>query len=1005
MPKAEETQIAVEVTQHTVRAVRAVGGTVEAGGECALENKPALEALLDAVAPARKTEGFSAAALVWPGMSNWHLSTDTEALLDRSDESLRSIAAGLQRDPKAPIAYAACNAGDGGRVTPDGTERWLLAASSRESMERSKATLADLKVVADGTSVSAFATIGAVSRALRAEGPGQAVALWDLGWGQSHLLLVTAAGAEAAVPCPVGMDAIFEAVQSALRLKFRGAGARLFFNDGYDFSECGPKIGAIVSAGFKEALGKLPPTASPPALACLGLTGKQSWFTREVSAAAGIAHWEPGMGKLAAELGLKFADAAVEASFPPSSLGLLHLVGGRIGGREDWIAPWGDAEAAPEAEAPEPAPAEEEPEPVAEPEVKPVAPPPASRTRPTLSLDTHAGVPKPARPTVPPRSATTPPVPAPAPQAQGTRPPVPTLHTRPIAPPPAMGTSFTVSPGTRPSFPAPQGSSPHSFPAPAPGTPPAFPATPRGTEPSFPAPHAAAPASYAPPTPDAPAHSPAPAPAARPPSFSNPGFPVPDAPLPEPGPAAPHLTAAAPVSHAPKIAIGGTTPPTPVTALPFEAVSRLKPVAKSAEAEPAKPKSKVGFYVGLLVAAGLVFAAIAVVLEARLERANATALAQSEALAHHVLEQQLKDAAKAAKEENERRDQELAAAVEAAKRQAVEDTRRRIAEEQEAERLAKLPGSIVVATAPAGASVSIDGAAPLRTPAKADGVTAGSHKVQISLAGFDPVQMDVEVKGSKVTDLGAIKLQTIYGALELSSSPDGLEFAVRDAADPAGKPVRTGRTPATIDEIGHGDYIVTFSRPGCRDHASKVSVVKGAKSRAETRYLDGSLELTSEPSGASVSKDGSFLGTTPLVIHDLTPKVALFALTLPGYDSTPVSCEIPEGQTLKFSAHLLRKDRVFTASEVKTPPESYVAPAPVLSASQRKAGGEVVLSLVVRRDGSVADVEIVRSTDDDIARRCKQAAEKWLFRAATAPDDRTVAARIELPFKFPASAP
>jgi hypothetical protein len=44
------------------------------------------------------------------------------------------------------------------------------------------------------------------------------------------------------------------------------------------------------------------------------------------------------------------------------------------------------------------------------------------------------------------------------------------------------------------------------------------------------------------------------------------------------------------------------------------------------------------------------------------------------------------------------------------------------------------------------------------------------------------------------------------------------------------------------------------------------------------------------------------LGTTPLSLHDLTPKKALFELTLPGYDPTPVSCEIPEGQTLKVEA-------------------------------------------------------------------------------------------------------
>ena len=172
----------------------------------------------------------------------------------------------------------------------------------------------------------------------------------------------------------------------------------------------------------------------------------------------------------------------------------------------------------------------------------------------------------------------------------------------------------------------------------------------------------------------------------------------------------------------------------------------------------------------------------------------------------------------------------------------------------------------------------------------------------------------------------------------------------------------------------------------------------------DTKYLDGSLELSSEPSGASVSKDGAFLGTTPLSLHDLTPKTANFDLTLPGYDPTPISCQIPEGDTLKFEAHLLRKDRIFTQSEVKTAPVATSAPPPVLSAAQRKLGADIVLSVVVRRDGSVTGVEVVRATDDDIARRCKTAVEKWVFRPATAPDDRLVEARIELPFKFPAGA-
>jgi TonB family protein len=456
----------------------------------------------------------------------------------------------------------------------------------------------------------------------------------------------------------------------------------------------------------------------------------------------------------------------------------------------------------------------------------------------------------------------------------------------------------------------------------------------------------------------------------------------------------------------------GTTSPTPITALPFEAASKLRPVAGkgkgtstpfAAPAPAPEPKSKVPLYIGILVVVALLAVAIAVVLEARMEKTRAYDLEQQEAIAHHVAEERLKEAEQNAKDEAERSRKELEDAIALTKQQTEVEVRRTILAEEEAARLAKLPGTVVLATAPAGASVSIDGAAPLTSPVRAEGLAAGVHKVQISLTGFDPVDVSAEIKGGKTTDLGLVTLQSLYGSIDFTSSPDGLEFAVRPAADPSGKPVRTGTTPATFGDVPRGDYLVTFSRPGCRDHVEKVSVTKGVKSPVSTKYLDGSLELESDPTGASVSKDGTFLGTTPLVLHDLTPKVATFDLTLPGYDPTPVSVEIPEGDTLKFSAEILRRDRIFKPSEVKTAPESYEAPPPVLSAAQRKLGADVLLTLVVRRDGVPSNVEVVRATDDDIGRRCKNAVEKWRFRPATAPDDRTVDSSIEVPFKFPAT--
>jgi TonB family protein len=257
------------------------------------------------------------------------------------------------------------------------------------------------------------------------------------------------------------------------------------------------------------------------------------------------------------------------------------------------------------------------------------------------------------------------------------------------------------------------------------------------------------------------------------------------------------------------------------------------------------------------------------------------------------------------------------------------------------------------------------------------------------------------VKGSKTSDMGTVALQTTLGSLEVSSVPNHLAFAVRTADNPMGLPVRSGRTQASLDGVLFGDYVVTFTRPECHDHVEKVTVRRGARSPVATRYEDGSLELTSDPSGAWVDKDGTRLGTTPITIRNLTPKRADFLLTLPGYDPTPVTCEIPEGETLKLDTMLLRKDRVLMPSEVKTMPVGFETPQPVLTDAQRKAGAEVLVAFTVQLDGSVSDVVIEKASDDDVGRLCQAAVEHWRFSPGRAPDDRIVDVRMEMPLKFP----
>jgi len=926
MPKAEEVQVIVELTHHTLHTLRAVNGTIEAGGECVIENKAALEALIGAVTPGGSADGLEATC-VWPDGVDWHLSNDTEALLDRTDEAQRAVAAAANSGSRHAYAFAACSAANGGPISPDGTEKWLLAHCTCESLGRVAGGIPGTKLEAAGEGPAAFARIAAVSRALRAARKGS-VALWDLGTDRSRVLLVTANGVEGVAPCSVGLGAVFEAVQMALKLKFRGAGARLFFNEGYDFTEPGPKICAIVGADLKQALGLLPKTEDPPALACIGLTGRQAWFIRDIAAVAGTSPWAPDIKKLAGDLGLKFADDAVAASFSPSSAGLFELLASTRRAKDAWPPAWTEVDGPEEEEVVEAPAPEEEPEPEEQPA------PSATRSKPFLASE------GPAPPPMPLKSAR---VPSP-------KPPMPPL----------------IEDGPAPARPA--GPFPARTPAPAA----------------------------------------APAPSLAPPRFTPP-------PVPTPEPVSSAQTPIAPPAGGQGARSGpaaGAPLSKPVlTSLPFDTTKfRQRPpggtnpgIPQPEGQEQRQPKSKVGRYVGNIATAALVFASIAVVLDSRMEKIKEHDLEQQEALAHHLAEVRLKEAEQIAKDSAAQSRKAVQSAIAATQKETEDATRRTVLAEVEEVRISKLPGTLVLATEPAGASVSIDGAAPLTSPVKLDGIAPGAHSLRITLAGHQSVALNADITGSKTTDLGTIKLGSSMGTLTLTSSPDDLAFAIREASKPDGKPVRSGRTPAKYADFPGGDYIATFTRPGCHDHVEKFTVEKGATVPVETRYQDGSLELSSDPSGAWVDKDGMRLGSTPLFLHDLTPKMASFELTLPGYDPTPISCEIPEGQTLKLTASLLRRDRVFNASEVKSLPVSYESPRPELSPSQRKMDAEVTLSFVVQRDGTVIDVKVEKTTDDDIGRRCATALAKWKFRPATAADDRTVDVKIEMPFKFQAT--
>lgn len=409
--------------------------------EAALVEKPAVDEALQAVFPAGPGE-ISAAAL----------RTAEQLRLANADEGRKlATPAAVQKFAREAAEFAALQPGffavapaKEGAGSP-----WLLAATAAAAHAQTLAALAEFQIKPKRTASASLHAATALAATLKARSGDTNVLCLDFGALDSHALLVNRRGIEAAGTAAVSLDAIAEAVQGELGLKFKGSAGKLFFNELYDFSETGAKIAARLAPAVKAGIAGLGGSA-PAELYCAGLPAKQQWLAGLLATELGLAPHAPDLRGWCSSLGISFANPALEIGLSPAWLGFLHFVYVQSGGAPGavWSSEWVsfDAMLAP---APLPAPV---------PVPAPVAPPPPA--------------PKPAPvATPPPKPAPAAPAPAPTPKPA----PAPVAKPAPAPAKPAPAVSYPPKPAPAPvkpvptakPAPAPAAAKPQPAPAPA----------------------------------------------------------------------------------------------------------------------------------------------------------------------------------------------------------------------------------------------------------------------------------------------------------------------------------------------------------------------------------------------------------------------------------------------------------------------------------------------------------------------------------------------------------
>lgn len=203
----------------------------------------------------------------------------------------------------------------------------------------------------------------------------------------------------------------------------------------------------------------------------------------------------------------------------------------------------------------------------------------------------------------------------------------------------------------------------------------------------------------------------------------------------------------------------------------------------------------------------------------------------------------------------------------------------------------KLPGELRIQSQPEALNVSIDGAE-AQTINNGDSLTLepGLRMLSFQAERYLPAERDIEIEGMGREQQLQIALDPAWAAVSVNTIPEGATLMVDGEA--------LGKTPLTVDLL-QGQQELRFELEGYRPADEQIDVIAGRPMTLDTLELEpapGRLWVRSEPYEASVTRDGDYLGRTPLLVELEPDKPARLHVAKPGYRSVSAQKQLASGE-------------------------------------------------------------------------------------------------------------
>ena len=197
---------------------------------------------------------------------------------------------------------------------------------------------------------------------------------------------------------------------------------------------------------------------------------------------------------------------------------------------------------------------------------------------------------------------------------------------------------------------------------------------------------------------------------------------------------------------------------------------------------------------------------------------------------------------------------------------------------------------------PAGAAVKIDGIQRGTTPLDI-ALTPGARLVELSLKDYENAVRTLDCAPGAAASAD-FKLAPVTAPVLISTEPAGVSVT-RDGAF-------AGVTPLLLPEVPVGRYRIDLALAGYKPQQVELNVSTATPQQIKTTLINSSatLDISSEPAGATVSVNGIHRGAAPVLVDKIQEGKSIVEISAEGFAAYKEEITLAAGETFALHAKL-----------------------------------------------------------------------------------------------------